>query len=366
MEDFLDRTYFNNTVRDYLIALGILLVALLVIRIVRGVLISRLRKWAATTDNTLDDLVVNTVSRFGLPVLNFLALYLAINSLNLSAGIYRVLEVATASVIAFFLIRLVATTIRYLLESYVRRQENGAEKVNQVQGIILIISVVVWGIGLIFLFSNLGYDVTAIIAGLGVGGIAVALAAQNILGDLFNYFVIFFDKPFEVGDFIIVDEKMGTVEHIGIKTTRVKSLTGEQLVFSNSDLTNSRIHNYKRMSRRRIVFALGVIYQTKPEQVREIPDIIREIIGKCNSASLDRVHLKSFDESSITYETVYYVESPEYNVYMDIQQSINLTIFEEFNKRGIEFAYPTRTLFLNREPAEEPEENSKQGPAGKA
>src|SRR5690606_692187 len=181
------------------------------IRLLKGILVNKLQRWSDRTKSTFDDLIVHTVSRFGIPALNFVALYFAIFSLDLSPKLERVLEVATASVVAFFLIRLLASVVRYFLEGYVRRQEHGEEKVNQVQGIILIITVIIWCLGLLFLFSNLGYDVTAIVAGLGVGGIAVALAAQNIISDLFNYLVIFFDKPFEFSDFIIVGEQLGSV-----------------------------------------------------------------------------------------------------------------------------------------------------------
>src|SRR3546814_878321 len=145
----------------------------------------------------------------------------------------------------------------------------------QNRGIMFILNVVIWIFGLVLLLSNLGYDVTAIVAGMGIGGIAIALAAQTILGDLFSYFVIFFDRPFEIGDFIVVDDKSGTVEYVGIKTTRLKSLGGEQLVFSNTDLTNSRLHNYKRMERRRIVFKLGVVYETPEKKLKLIPEIGR-------------------------------------------------------------------------------------------
>lgn len=344
----------GNSVRDYLIALAIFLVSVVVIRLLKVIFIRSVKRWTEGTKNTLDDLVVQTVTRFGIPALNFVALYFAIYSLTLSPKVHRVLEVATASVVAFFLIRLVASVVRYFLEGYVRKQEHGEDKVNQVQGIILIITIVIWCLGLLFLFSNLGYDVTAIIAGLGVGGIAVALAAQNIISDLFNYLVIFFDKPFEVGDFIIVDEKLGTIDYIGIKTTRVRSLSGEQLVFSNSDLTNSRIHNYKRMQRRRIVFTFRVTYQTSIDHVREIPEIVRSAINNQERVTFDRAHLRSFDESCMTYEAVYMVESSDYNVYMDIQQAINLEILEAFTSRGIQFAYPTRTVYMHQQ---QPEEN---------
>ncbi len=356
MKEFLDRTYFNNTVQDYLIALGIVLLSILFIRIFRSVILKKLKVWAASTETQYDDLVVKAVERFGMPAINLLAIYWGIHYLTLSEKAVRVVEVATASVIAFFLIRLVSSTLRFMLEAYVRKQDEGEEKVKQIGGIILLISIVVWGIGLIFLFDNLGYDVTAIIAGLGVGGIAIALAAQNILGDLFNYFVIFFDRPFEIGDFLVIDDKKGNVEHIGIKTTRIKSLSGEQLIFSNSDLTNSRIHNYKRMARRRIDFTIGVTYQTTPEQLREIPTIIKTTIENIQNATLDRTHFAKFGDFSLNFETIYFVESSEFNAYMDIQQKINLALVDEFAKRGIEFAYPTQTLFITKEGLEKPKE----------
>ncbi|MDZ7648234.1 MAG: mechanosensitive ion channel family protein [Cytophagales bacterium] len=213
---------------------------------------------------------------------------------------------------------------------------------------MLIVNAVLWSIGLLFIFNNFGYDVTAIVAGLGIGGIAIALAAQNILGDLFNYFVIFFDRPFEVGDFITVDDKKGTVEYIGLKTTRVKSITGEQLIFSNSDLTNSRIHNFKRMDRRRIVFAFGVIYQTPPPVLEKIPSLVKNIVEAQSEVTFDRAHFQKFAASSLDYEVVYFVEHSDYNQYMDIQQTINMQIFKTFAAEGIEFAYPTQTVYLSK------------------
>jgi small-conductance mechanosensitive channel len=219
---------------------------------------------------------------------------------------------------------------------------------------MLLVNAIIWIIGILFLFDNMGYNVTTIIAGLGIGGIAVALAAQNILGDLFNYFVIFLDRPFEVGDFIIIDEKRGVVEHIGIKTTRLKSLSGEQLVFSNSDLTTSRIHNYKRMQRRRILFNLSVIYQTSHENLKQIPEVLKSIVlEQAEMVEFDRAHFSGYGDSSLDFEIVYFVLDSAYNTYMDIQQKINLRIFEEFKKMGVEFAYPTRTLYVTNQKEEE-------------
>jgi small-conductance mechanosensitive channel len=210
----------------------------------------------------------------------------------------------------------------------------------------LVISV--WIVGTLFLLANLGFDITTIVAGLGIGGIAVALAGQALLGDLFSYFVIVFDKPFELGDFLIIGDILGSVEKIGIKTTRLRSISGEQIIMSNSDLTDSRVRNYKRMERRRVVFKIGVIYGTPAEAVRDIPSIIRAIVEAEESTTFDRAHFAGYGDWSLIYEVVYYVASPDYTLYMDIQQRINLAIYDEFSNRNIQFAYPTQTILLQK------------------
>jgi small-conductance mechanosensitive channel len=214
--------------------------------------------------------------------------------------------------------------------------------------IYTVIRVVFWTVAVLVILDNFGVKISTLIAGLGIGGVAIALATQAILKDLFSYFIIFFDRPFEIGDFIIVGDFMGVVEHIGIKTTRLSSLGGEQLVFSNTDLTDSRVRNYKRMAKRRVVFKLGVIYQTTSQQLKEIPSIIEGIIKSIDDAVFDRAHFLSFGDFSLDFEIVYYVIGNDYKKYMDIQQEINLTIKEELEKREIEFAYPTQTLFLEK------------------
>jgi small-conductance mechanosensitive channel len=190
------------------------------------------------------------------------------------------------------------------------------------------------------------------VAGLGVGGIAVALAAQNILGDLFASLSIVLDRPFVLGDFLIVDDLMGSVEEIGLKTTRVRSLSGEQLVFSNTDLLNSRIRNYGRMFERRVVFQLGVTYQTPREQLQAIPGMVRDAVeAHGDRVRFDRAHFAKYGDFALSFEIVYYVLGPDYNEYMDIQQAINLDIHQRFEDAGIAFAYPTQTLFLERSEA---------------
>jgi small-conductance mechanosensitive channel len=294
----------------------------------------------------IDDYLVDSIHRFGLPILNIIIIYFGLNYLTISEKASKYMHGAFVVILTYYAVRLVSSTVLLVLQSHVRGHEDGDEKVKQLGGIMLLLNIFIWAIGALSVFSNLGYDVTTIIAGLGIGGIAIALAAQNILGDLFNYFVIFFDRPFEIGDYIVIDDKKGNVEHIGIKTTRLKSLTGEQLIISNSDLTKSRIHNFKRMEQRRISFTLNVSYETKLEQLKEIPEIIKSIVNSIKDITLDRVHFLTYGDYSLKYEVVYIVLTADFNRYADIQQEINLRIFESFHQRGIKFAYSSQTILV--------------------
>jgi len=213
---------------------------------------------------------------------------------------------------------------------------------------------VLWSFVLLVILENIGVNVTTLIASLGVGGIAIGLATQNILSDLFASLSILLDRPFEVGHFIIVGDQMGTVEKIGLKTTRVRSLSGELLVFGNNDLLSSRIRNYAHFWERRVVFSFGVIYQTPSEQLKKIPQMVRGIIESTEQTRFDRAHFKEFGAFSLNFEVVYYVLSPDYTVYMNIHEKINLAIFEAFEKQGVEFAFPTQTLHIAGGPAKNP------------
>ena len=357
MEEWLQFVLLGNTVQTWLIALGIILVLLLLVRIIRTILLKKLKKWAEKTETTVDDFIVAFVQKSILPILYVFSVYSGLHYLWLSPKAERVLYIILALVITFFIIRLITTLIGHLLNVYATKKGHEPSKKLQMRGIIVVVHIIIWGIGLIFLFDNLGYDVTAVVAGLGIGGIAIALAVQKILGDMFSYFVIFFDRPFEIGDFIVIENFKGTVEHVGLKTTRIRSLSGEELVFSNTDLTNSRLQNFKKLQRRRIAFTIGVTYQTSQDHLKQIPVIITQIINGIADTTLDRVHFMAFGDFSLDFEIVYFVESSEYNIYMDIQQRINLEINQAFIDAGIEFAYPTQTLFM--EGAMEVEETKK-------
>lgn len=348
MNEILAQEYYGNTVHNYAIALAIIIGGILFVRIFRSRLLSQIKKWTEKTETKLDDYIIRGIEKFGLPILVFVAIYSGLSYLTFSEKVDKFIDNAMIVVITLYVIRLLSSFIRLTLESFISKQEGGLEKLKQLNGIMLIVNAIIWAVGLLFLFDNLGYNVTTIIAGLGIGGIAIALAAQNILGDLFNYFVIFFDRPFEVGDFITVDDKKGTVEHIGIKTTRLLSVNGEQLAFSNSDLTKSRIHNFKRMNRRRVVFSLAIVYNTKPEVLARIPVLVEQIIKAQQQVTFDRAHFASFGTYSLNFEVVYFIESSEYLDYMNVQQEINLKIVKTFAAEGIEFAYPTQTVLMNK------------------
>ena len=225
--------------------------------------------------------------------------------------------------------------------------ESDGEDKTTMNALKTILRIVLWSIVLILVIDNIpGVEITALITSLGIGGIAIGLALQNILGDLFASLSITLDKPFVINDFIQVDNFVGTVEKIGLKSTRIRSLSGEQLVFSNSDLLGSRIQNFKRLERRRKVLKLGVLYQTTPEQLRKIPEILTNIFSTIDQVTLDRIHLSDFGDFSINFELVYWVESSDYTLHMDLKQDILLAIFDQFIENEIEFAYPTQSIFI--------------------
>lgn len=347
MNDLLDRIYFGNTVLVWSTSLLVLIVSYFLILIFKRVIIQRLKGWSAKTANTIDDFLIKIIEKSIVPLLYLTAVYFSLNMLQFPASIHKVFHVAFLLAFTFFVLGIITAVIKQFIFSFIQTKDNSETKEKQARGLVIIINIIIWILGVVFLIDNLGYDVTTLITGLGIGGIAIALAAQTILGDLFSYFIIFFDRPFEIGDFIIVDDKMGTVEYIGIKTTRLRTLSGEQLICSNTNLTNSRVHNFKRMQERRIVFKLGVVYQTSYDQLKKIPMIVNEIIAAKKQVRFDRGHFSGFGDFSLDFEFVYYVLSADYNTYMDVQEEIYLEIFSAFEDQKIEFAYPSQTVFFN-------------------
>ena len=364
--NFWNTVYFGNPLKDWAIAFGIVMVAFSLIKILRPPVLRRFKKWSEKTTNSFDDFIVLAIEKCVIPFLYFVAIYGALQYLTFNTRINRILEVALLFIVTFYILRLLSSAVQYSIFTFLGHQENSDTKQKQARGLIMIFKALIWIVGIVFLMNNLGYNVTTIITGLGIGGIAVALAAQTILGDLFSYFVIFFDRPFEIGDFITVDDKSGSVEYIGIKTTRLRATGGEQLICSNKDLTDSRVHNFRRMERRRVAFTIGVVYNTPAEQLRKIPELIKSIIESIEGATFDRSHFSGFGDFSLKFESVFFIAGPDYVEYMNRQQNMFMQIFEAFEREGIEFAFPTQTLYAGNTFVKQKDEKSEIATEGKS
>lgn len=338
----------GNSLRSWLIAAIVFSAAIVIIKVFRHLVLNRLKQKAGETATSFDDFILKIADKIASPFLYFLSGYGALKLLRLSEFSDRSLNMLGLAVIVFSATRLALEIFGYGFFLYWKKQGKDLSEDRSLEGILKVIKFVVWSFALIFFLDNLGFKISTVIAGLGIGGIAVALAAQTVLKDLFSYFSILFDRPFELNDFIIVGDYMGTIEKIGIKTTRIRSLGGEQLIFSNADLTDSRVRNYKRMEQRRVVFKFGVTYQTSTEKLKAIPEAVKTIISAVPETRFDRAHFFSYGDFSLVFEVVYYVLTGDYNRYMDLQQEINFSLKEELERRNIEFAYPTQTLYLNK------------------
>jgi small-conductance mechanosensitive channel len=342
-----DTVVLGQSVVTWTTALLLAAAVYVVLLLIRSRIMSRLQKVTSRTSTSIDDTVVTLVRGTSKIYLLLLSAWVGLGVLETSE---RVATISNHAIILATFVQLALWGNRAITLWIERRSSELSESdpgtVTTLQGVSYVVRVVIWSAALLLALDNLGVDVTALVAGLGVGGIAVALAVQNILGDLFASLSISIDKPFVIGDFVIVGDFMGTIEKIGLKTTRVRSLSGEQLIFSNSDLLSSRIRNYKRMQERRVPFTVGVTYQTPVEELEAIPGLVREIIESVDDTRFDRAHFKGFGDSAYLFEFVYYVLSADYNQFMDVQQAINLGICRAFEQRDIEFAYPTRTLHM--------------------
>jgi small-conductance mechanosensitive channel len=344
----LEINYWGNSVRAYLVAGGVLIAILLAVRIAKHILATRVGRLVRRTETRFDDMLIQMVAATRMWLTLFIALYAASLFLILPPELAGKLR--TGAVIAL-LVQIgswsnaaIAATVQRLREN--KLAQGQTEGIGILAMIGFFVRVLAWVILILLILDNLGVDVTALVAGLGIGGVALALAVQNILQDVFASVSITLDRPFEIGDTIQLDEHIGTVEHIGIKTTRLHSLNGEELVFANADLLKSRIRNYKRMLQRRVLFSVGVVLSTPIDVLESLPALFREIIESQERARFDRAHLKGFGQHSIDFEIVYFLGSSDYVLMMDTQQRVCLTILRRLSGLGVSLAYPTRTLHI--------------------
>jgi small-conductance mechanosensitive channel len=348
----------QNTLQDYLIFFGLFVAIFLGFLFIDKIGMKILKKAAKRTKTSWDDYAIGFLSNISWLFYAYVSLFLSAQILTLDDIVEQVLIFLLIAFIGYYIGRGISGIVDILIEKKVneKKEKNNIENISMIYILGLFAKIGIWFLILLMILTNIGVEVTPLIAGLGVGGIAVAFALQSILGDLFSAFVIYFDKPFKEGDFIIVGGDMGVVKKIGIKTTRIAALQGQELVVSNSELTSSRINNYKKMKKRRVVFSFGVTYNTPVRKLKKIKGMVEKILSdsnknfkkKPNSIELDRVHFSKFGDSSLDYEVVYYVPSGDYNEFMDIQEFINLSLVEVFEKEKIEFAFPTRTIYMEK------------------
>ncbi|MBS3758663.1 MAG: mechanosensitive ion channel family protein [Desulfobacterales bacterium] len=351
MMEFVGWQFLGNSVGQWGTALAVLIILNLFFNLVKRWLVRRFEAGRMFIKGGLAEGLAEIFRRTKRIVLFFVALYLACFWLALPLKIKTLIE-SVAFIAVVIQVGLWGHSLIYIgLKQYVGRKVEDPATSSGVRVMSLFGRFVLWSFVLLVILENVGVNVTTLIASLGVGGIAIGLATQNILSDLFASLSILLDRPFEVGHFIIVGEQLGTVERIGLKTTRLRSLSGEMLVFGNNDLLSSRIHNYAHFWERRVVFSFGVLYETPSEKLKKVPGIVRGVIEKVEQARFDRAHFKEFGDFSLNFEVVYYVLSPDYTVYMDIQEKINLGIFEAFEKEGLGFAFPTQTIHIASQPS---------------
>jgi small-conductance mechanosensitive channel len=340
----MEMTFWNNTVAHYLFALAVVVAVLLVTASIRRILRPR-HTVGDVSPPRVDELLRVTAARTRLSLLLLVVLHFAAKPLMLPDVAWAIIR---GGAVIGFLLQLglwVSAALDYWLERYRHgKLETDAAAVTTISAVGFVIKIVLWALLFLAGLDNFGFEVTPLIAGLGIGGIAIALALQAILGDLFASLSIVIDKPFVIGDFIIVDDYLGTVERIGLKTTRIRSLSGEQVIVSNGDLLQSRIRNYKRMYERRAVYNFAIAYGTSAGLLEKIPRLVKEAVEETPNTRFDRSHLKGFGEYAYQFETVFWITQPDFNIYMDAQQQISLKLVRAFEREGIRPAIPVREI----------------------
>lgn len=339
---------WGNTLNDYIIAVGIFIALIIVFKIIQWVILLRLAKLAEKTETDIDDTLITIVRSLRPGFYYFIAFFFATKSLAFTALTTTIINSLLLVWVVYQVIIALHILIDYVLAKKARF-DGGKEGQGMMSMLGNIAKWSLWVVGGLLVLSNLGVNITSLVAGLGIGGLAIALALQSVFSDLFSSFSIYFDKPFQVGDYIVIGELSGTVEKIGIKTTRIKALQGEEIVIANQELTSTRVQNFKKLKERRISTSFGVTYETSTDKLKKISDIIKRIVEDEENVRFDRIYFTTFADSALVFDLVYYVMSDAYPVYLAAQENINFKIKEAFEKEKISFAYPTRTLYIEKQ-----------------
>lgn len=347
-----DYELLGNTAWAYSKAFLVFVGSIVVLKIFQLIILSKLKKLAEKTKTGIDDMMIEIFQKIRPPFYFLISLFLALRYLNFSEVANKVLFVALIIVITLEVAQALSRLLDFAIKHYLKTTDKDGGDKEQTKAMLRlmkgVIVVVIWIVAILVVLSNLGVNITSLVASLGIGGIAIALALQNILGDLFSSFSLFIDKPFKVGDTIAIGADTGKVEKIGLKSTRIRTLRGEQLVVSNKELTTVRVQNMRRLEKRRDLFRIGVAYETPRTKLKKIPGMIKKIIKQEKLAEFDRCHFVEYGDFSLLYEIVYFVKTDDYKKFLDIKQKVNFEIFAEFEKEEIEFAYPTQTVYMGK------------------
>ncbi|MBI5242810.1 MAG: mechanosensitive ion channel family protein [Elusimicrobia bacterium] len=343
----LSREAAGNSLQAYLSALLVYLGVLAALYLARGFLLIHLKRVSSKIDADMNAFLADMSAKVRSLEYHLFAFFIATRGLQLSAGLDKAIRIVFVIALSYRAATLLQAALAYALRKAAGASERENGSASAMQVLRLALNIVVWAGALVFVLENLGISISTVVAGLGIGGVAVALAAQQVLGDLFASFVIFMDRPFRAGDFIALGDISGTVERVGIKATRLRGLGGELLVIPNKDLTSAAVRNYREMRRRRVVFSFSAAHDTPCEKLAAIPGMVRDAIGAAAGASFERAHLCGIGESGRQFEAVYHVENPEYGAFMDIQQAVALALLKRFETEGIRFAAPTRAILSN-------------------
>lgn len=342
----------QNTAYDYLVAALIFIGFLVALKLFQVIILAKLNSLAKKTETDIDDIAIEIFKKIKPPFYFFVAIYFAVKVLIFPEIVNTIIVFIFTIAIVYEIIRAIERIIEYVIQRYLNKTKESAKDKKHTEQMLkslkLVARIFLWLIGITMILGNLGVDITSLIAGLGIGGIAIALALQNVLTDLFASFSIYLDKPFQVGDFIISGTDSGTVEKIGFKTTRIRTIQGEELVVSNKELTEARVQNFRKLEERRHDFYVGVLYETSQEKLEMIPKIVEKIIQDTKMAKFNHCYFDNFGDFSLNFKISFYVESDEFPEFAATKEKINLEIFKQFAEQGIEFSYPTQTVILNK------------------
>lgn len=336
----------GNTLYDYLMFVGLFVLFVLIFKGLQWAALRFIEKLIRKTETAWDDAVVTIIRTIRPPFYWYVSFYIALKYLRIEGLAARTVDLVLITWLVYQVVLALSILIDFYMEQRLSKSDRGAQAA--IQLVHSLAGVGLWLLGGLFLLQNFGVNVTSLVAGLGIGGIAIALAAQSVLADLFSSLAIFFDKPFVPGDFIELNGNKGTVQKIGIKTTRIRALNGEEIIVPNREVTGVVVKNIGRRKERRVVFRIGIVYETLTDKVKMVPELIREVIEAQEQTEFDRVHLKELAESALSFEVVYHIKSKDYEVYMDINQQVLLGIKEAFERHNIEIAYPTRMVYVNK------------------